>query len=99
MHRVEDTMDYHRVKIGDGEFLLPESSKMNILFFDGKESRNETHYSDCREYARANDLVHGRILRLEQFVSPSPRWVVEIRFNRIEHNGVEQALDVRPVGG
>jgi len=163
MYRVEDTMDYHRVKIGDGEFLLPETSKMNIVFFDGQESRNETHYSGCREYgaessisfddaadsssptgaktagpaklppnlllriglkspirsetaaagdavtgvilrdvkgvARANDIVHGRILRLEQFVSPSPRWVVAIRFNGIEHNGVEQALDLRPLGG
>jgi hypothetical protein len=164
MHRVEDIMDYHRVKIGDGEFLLPDTSNMNILFFDGQESQNKTHYSDCREYGaestisfgdngdaadrssspalkspaqrklppnlhlqfglkspirsetaaagdavtavilrdvkdvvRANDIVHGRILRLEQFVSPSPRWVVAIRFNRIEHNGVEQAFDLRPL--
>jgi len=164
MYQVEDTMDYHRVKIGDGEFLLPETSKMKIVFYDGQESRNETHYSDCREYraestigfgdnddaagssstpdlktpaqrklppnlrlqiglkspirsetaaagdtvtavilrdikgvARANDIVHGRILRLEQFVSPSPRWVVAIRFNRIETNGVEQTLDLMPL--
>jgi hypothetical protein len=161
MYRVEDTMDYHRVKIGDGEFLLPETSKMNIVFYDGQESRNETHYSNCREYgaessisfddagdssssadtgnpaqrklppnlllqiglkspirsetaaagdavtavilrdvkgvARANDIVHGRILRLEQFVSPSPRWILAIRFNTIEHNGVEQALDLTPI--
>jgi hypothetical protein len=167
MCRVEDVMDYHRVKIGDGDFLLPETSKMTVLFNDGQESQNETRYSGCREYgaestisfddtttgvsaadlkttaaqrlppnlrlqiglkspihsetaaagdevtaivlrdvkdvrdakdvARANDIVHGRILRLEQFMLPTPRWVVAIRFNRIEHNGVERQLDLMPM--
>jgi hypothetical protein len=161
MCRVEDVMDYHRVKIADGDFLLPETSKMTVLFNDGQESQNETHYSGCREYAaestisfddtapgssspdlknatqeklpphlrlqigltspirsdtaaagdevtavllhdvkdvaRANDIVHGRILRLEQFPFPTPRWVVAIRFNRIEHNGVERLLDLLPL--
>ena len=157
MCRVEDVMDYHRVKIGDGDFLLPETSKMTVLFKNGKESKNETRYSDCREYgaessihfndddaaprafppaartaaapaklppnlrlqiglkspirsetaaagdaitgsvlrdvkgfATANDVVHGRILRLEQFLFPAPRWVVALRFDSIEHNGVER---------
>jgi hypothetical protein len=160
MCRVEDVMDYHRVKIGEGDFLLPETSKMTVLFNDGQESQNETHYSDCREYgaestisfddpaesssspelkaarqklpanlrlqiglkspirseaaaagdevtavllrdvkdvAKRNDIVHGRILRLEQFLFPTPRWVVAIRFNRIEHNGVERLLDLSPM--
>jgi hypothetical protein len=162
MCRVNDVMDYHRVKIGDGDFLLPETSKMTVLFNDGQESQNETRYSNCREYvgestisfdkddpaagtptkpkttstekvppnlrlqlalkspihsetaaagdevtavvlrdvkglARANDIVHGRILRLEQSLLPFPRWVVAIRFNRIEHNGVEQTLDLMPM--
>lgn len=98
------------------------------------ESRNETHYSGCREYgaesirfeiglkspihsetaaagdavtgvilrdvkdvARANDIVRGRIPRLEQFMPPAPRWVVAIRFNRLEHNGVEPPLEFRPI--
>jgi len=34
--------------------------------------------------------------RLEQFLFP-PRWVVAIRFDTIEHNGVEKALDLRPM--
>jgi hypothetical protein len=161
MCRVQDVMDYHRVKIGAGDFLLPETSKMTVLFNDGQESQNETHYSGCREYgvessisfddsagsssstdlkatarqklpanlrleiglkspihsetaaagdevtavvlrdvkgsARANDVVHGRILRLEQFLFPTPRWVVAIRFNRIEHDGVERPLDLSPL--
>jgi hypothetical protein len=51
---------------------------------------------DVKDAAHANDTVHGRILRLEQFLFP-PRWVVAIRFDTIEHNGVEKALDLRPM--
>jgi len=48
--RATDVMDYHTVRIGSGEFLLPELSTMDVLFQKGAESRNETRYSDCREY-------------------------------------------------
>jgi hypothetical protein len=49
--RVEDTMDYHRVKIGAGDFLLPEVATMDVLYNSGAESINENRYSDCHEYA------------------------------------------------
>jgi len=172
--RVIDTMDYHRVKIGNGDFLLPEAATMNVLFNEGIESVNEIGYSDCREYAgestirfeddaaepaapktgaaqpaapprvlpaglrfrigltsaihsetaaagdavtgvilhevkdrklgivaRENDVVHGRILQLEQHMFPFPRWVLGIRFDTLEHDGVEQplALKSRDRGG
>jgi hypothetical protein len=42
--------------------------------------------------AHANDRVHGRILRLEQIMSPVPRWIVGIRFDTIERGGTEQPL-------
>jgi hypothetical protein len=152
--RVEHTMDYQRVNIGNGDFLLPEVSTMKVLYQTGAESLNETRYSECREYvgestirfddvdpvapqstskaaqqplppkvrlqiglqspidsetaaagdaitgivlrdAHKNDIVHGRILRLEQFLFPAqPRWVIAIRFDSIAHNGVEQPLDL-----
>jgi hypothetical protein len=38
------------VKIGSGEFMLPELTTMDVLFQKGSESRNETRYTDCREY-------------------------------------------------
>ncbi len=47
---VEDTMDYHRVKIGNGDFPLPEVATMDVLYNSGTESVNETRYSDCHEY-------------------------------------------------
>ena len=163
--RVEHTMNYRRVKIGSGDFLLPEVSTMDGLYRTGAESVNETRYSNCREYvgessirfddgdaaaesapskaavqplppnvrlliglskpidtstaaagdrvdgvllrdafagkqgavAKANDRVHGRILRLQQWMSPPPRWYVAIRFDTIERNGIEQPVALKPV--
>jgi hypothetical protein len=172
--RVEDTMDYHRVKIGNGDFLLPEAATMDVLYNEGIESVNEISYSDCHEYAgestirfeddaapamqktaaqppaqsaaqspglarrlpsglrfrigltspihsetaaagdavtgvilhevkdrklgivaRENDVVHGRILQLEQHMYPLPRWLLAIRFDSLEHDGVEQPLELK----
>ena len=168
--RVEDNMDYHRVKIGNGDFLLPAAATMDVLFGDGIESVNEIGYSDCHEYAgeatirfdddasapgspkkegpapasaaaarqlpaglrfrigltspirsetaaagdavtgvilheikdrklgiiaREKDVVHGRILQLEQHMYPLPRWLLSIRFDTLEHDGVEQPLALK----
>ncbi len=172
--RVEDNMDYHRVKIGNGDFLLPAAATMDVLFGDGIESVNEIGYSDCHEYAgqatirfdddagapgtpkketqepaaaarqlpaglrfrigltspihsetaaagdavtgvilhevkdrklgviaREKDIVHGRILQLEEHMYPVPRWLLAIRFDTLEHDGVEfpLALKSRERGG
>jgi hypothetical protein len=43
-------MDYTTVKIGAGEFILPEVSTMDVLYNTGDEARNETRFSGCREY-------------------------------------------------
>jgi hypothetical protein len=167
--RVEDNMDYHRVKIGNGDFLLPEAATMDVLFSEGIESVNEISYSDCHEYAgratirfdddavaigapksegpqpaaparqlppglrfriglasplrsetaaagdavtgvilhevkdrklgliaRENDVVHGRILQLEQHMYPFQRWLLAIRFDTLEHDGAEQPLALKP---
>jgi hypothetical protein len=158
---IRHQMDYSRVKIGKGDFLLPEVSTMDALYHNGAESLNETRYSDCREYvgestirfddpdaapgtnaakaalqplppkvrlliglskpintevaaagdavdgvvlrdtagslAKANDRVHGRILRLQQDMAPSPRWIVAIRFDTIERRGMEQPIALKPV--
>jgi hypothetical protein len=169
--RVDDTMDYHRVKIGNGDFLLPEAARMDVLYKEGIESVNEIRYSDCHEYAgestirfegdaapaapsaaaaqsaaqpvhqarqlppglrfrvgltspihsetaaagdavtgvvlhevkdkklgivaRENDVVHGRILELEQHMYPIPRWLLTIRFDSLEHYGFEQPLELK----
>lgn len=48
--RMRDTLDYTRLKVGSGDFLIPEVSTMEILHRDGEETRNETHYSNCHEF-------------------------------------------------
>jgi len=171
--RIEDAMDYHIVKIGNGEFLLPWVATMDILYSNGSESVNETRYSQCREYtgestihygddaeappatmpgsaaprhfsqpstppgllfhialtspihsdtaaagdlvdglvledvrdaardviARANDVVHGRILRIEQFPGPGARWMLGIRFDTLEHDGAETPVSLKLAEG
>jgi hypothetical protein len=148
---VRHEMDYTRVKIGSGNFMLPEVSSMDALYHSGAETLNTTHYSNCREYvgestihfddvdaseaataaktplqplppktklsialatpintevAAAGDAidgvvlksgykVHGRILRLQQILVPTPKWYLEMRFDRIERNGVEQPISLR----
>ena len=48
--RVHDTIDYARAKIGSGDFLLPEVSRMDVLYASGQETLNETHYAGCHEF-------------------------------------------------
>src|SRR5580658_6511601 len=53
---IKHVMDYNRVKIGQGDFLLPEVSTMDALYHSGAESLNETRYSDCREYVGESSI-------------------------------------------
>ena len=163
---VIDTMDYGRLKVGSGDFLLPTVARMDILYANGEESKNEKRYSNCREFTgtstlrfdegdevesaaaqtkadlkalpakthirvhidppissetaaagdaiigvldkevrskgqvlvRATDRLHGRILRFEQFLRVAePRWLVAIRWDTIERDGVEQPLKFAPM--
>ena len=50
IRRTSTKMRYHRMTIGAGEFLLPESSELSITDFDGNESRNTVQLSGCRQY-------------------------------------------------
>ena len=46
---------------------------------------------------RATDRLHGRLLRLEQNMVPTPEWTVAIRFDAIERDGVTQPVSFKPV--
>jgi hypothetical protein len=153
--RVRHTMNYQRIKIGSGDFLLPEVSTMTALYHSGSESVNETRYSGCREYVgestirfddadpsaattaasktaarplppktrlqislakpldteaaaagdevtgvgtfgRETDPVHGRILRLVEYMEPRPHWVIALRFESIDRGGTTQPLSLKP---
>jgi hypothetical protein len=46
-----DTMlDYQRVAIGDGSFLLPRESQLRLTFRNGEETNNTTNFTGCREF-------------------------------------------------
>jgi hypothetical protein len=163
--RVQHSMRYSRVKIGEGDFVLPDVSTMDALYQGGAESLNDTRFSECREYvgkstirfddvdpaagpaaakaalqplppkvrlliglnqpintetaaagdsvegvllrdvvdwklgtvARVNDRVHGRIMRLQQYMDPPARWFIAIRFDRIERSGIQQPIALIPL--
>ena len=46
---------------------------------------------------RATDKLHGRLLRFEQFLVPQARWLVAIRFDSIERDGVVQPVTFKAV--
>jgi hypothetical protein len=43
-------MRYRRMTIGEGSFLLPESSELAITDLRGNENRNVVHLSGCKQY-------------------------------------------------
>lgn len=44
------SVDYDRVRIGTGNFLLPQQSRLHILMTDSDETEITTTYAGCREY-------------------------------------------------
>ena len=46
----ETTVEYRKVKVGTGEFLLPLRSSMRMVMTDATETLNTAVYSGCREY-------------------------------------------------
>jgi hypothetical protein len=53
----ESTLDYQRLQIGDGSFLLPRQSQIRLTLRDGRETGAEIGFADCREY-QAQSVVH-----------------------------------------
>jgi len=49
--------------------------------------------------ARKDDVVHGRILQIEQRMFPLPHWTLAIRFDSLDHGGGEQALSLEAANG
>jgi hypothetical protein len=47
---LSDRMDYARVRIGDGDFLLPDSSEVILTDLNSEESRNRIRFTGCHQY-------------------------------------------------
>ena len=55
----EEILDYQRVRLGDGDFLLPKGSEMRMASNDGSMSLNKTTFSACRQYSTESTLIFG----------------------------------------
>ena len=53
-------IDYARVRVGRGDFLLPQSVDSTFTF-EGLEGRNHTSFTGCREYAVESGISFGEI--------------------------------------
>jgi hypothetical protein len=47
---ISDRMDYARAQIGDGDFLLPQSSEIVLVDLNGQESRNRLKFAGCHQF-------------------------------------------------
>ena len=47
---ITQTLDYTRVMLNGGEFLLPAVAQITSLHTDGSQAENVIHYSACHEY-------------------------------------------------
>jgi hypothetical protein len=48
--QAETTVDYQKVHVGTGEFLLPRQSSLRLVMEDESETQSTAVYSGCREY-------------------------------------------------
>jgi hypothetical protein len=51
-----DRMNYARIRIGDGDFLLPDSSEVVLVDLNGDESRNRLRFTTCHQYTGQSTL-------------------------------------------
>ena len=57
MSAASDRMDYTRSRIGDADFLLPESSELSMTDLNGSEKRNRVRFANCRQFAGESVLT------------------------------------------
>jgi len=50
------SLDYQRVHVGDSDLLLPRRSQLEIVLQSGRETRNVTTFSSCREYQAESEI-------------------------------------------
>ena len=46
-----DSVEYHRVQLGEEAFLLPSKSELTMKDLGGAESQNRTTFTECRQYS------------------------------------------------
>ena len=52
-------LDYHRVHLNNGDFLLPLETRLRIVDESGQESNVQTVFSGCHEFLSQSNLIFG----------------------------------------
>ncbi|HTQ56946.1 MAG TPA: hypothetical protein VMI94_20905 [Bryobacteraceae bacterium] len=55
--QVDTTVDYQKIPVGHGEFLLPRTSSIRTIMQDQTETQIDAAYTGCREY-RGEATIH-----------------------------------------
>ncbi|MEZ5354414.1 MAG: hypothetical protein R2762_17395 [Bryobacteraceae bacterium] len=53
---VTHSIDYARTPIGNGQFLLPGKARLTVIDLTGEEHRNDSVFSECRQYKAESKL-------------------------------------------
>jgi hypothetical protein len=59
MKKIDSTVHYARMRIGDSSVLLPQSADLTVTNLDGWERRNKIEFSGCREYVSESTVQFG----------------------------------------
>lgn len=53
---MSETIHYARTRIGAADFLLPQDHELTVTDLEGKENRNLTRFTACREYTTESSI-------------------------------------------
>jgi hypothetical protein len=70
MCRVEGSLDYHRVRIGDGDVLMPRQAQMQIVMSDAAETTSVTTFGSCHEYQVETEVHFDTEPEAERVAAP-----------------------------
>ena len=71
-------MEYERVSIGDGSFLLPSLGVLSMVDLSQNESRNEIRFTECRQYSGESVLSFAEPPPIEDTPTVVPPEIVEL---------------------
>src|SRR5262249_5567585 len=57
LSHASDAMNYARMQIGEGDFLLPVASELAMTDLNGTENRNRTRFTGCRQFSGESVLT------------------------------------------
>lgn len=89
-----DRMDYARLLIGSGQFLLPAESELDMTDSYGIESRNQVRFTNCRQYTGESTLTFDDIDPTPSDAPPAELPEMDLPADLSFAVALEEALDL-----